>query len=280
MKNFYKRICALSVVTFIVTSLFALDFSPAEEKMVEDIFSFRLSLRSCKDEDESIGKINDYCLNIKDKIESFSQEAQITCRNLLASSKYNCEYSKDMKSPNMEKILRPSFEEIINYMELQPSKNFNPWFVLSSADVINSMMQFLPQTDSIKYGLQEKKDYAKVIEENPNLSYAYTLSGWWYYYAPAVGGGSKSKAKTFFFDALKNASSDYDRFYSNINYGQFLFEEKKFEECEKYMKEADSVLEGTSYVSFIKKINDLGYSLFDYNMNSRRVKINEKLNGK
>ena len=109
------------------------------------------------------------------------------------------------------------------------------------------------------------------------MSFAYTLSGWWYYYAPAVGGGSKKLSKDFFIAALKHAKSGYDKFYGNINLAQFYFEEKNTAECDRLMDEAEKILSGTRYVKFLRRINALGYSLFDYNMNSRRDKINRKL---
>ena len=210
-------------------------------------------------------------------MKTFSEEAQITCTNMLSTAQYNCEYAKDMKSPNMEKILRPQYEKIMKFTRTNDADDPNPWFILTSADILNSMMQFLPQSESIKIGLQEKKDYADVIKKNPTMSFAYTLSGWWYYYAPAIGGGSKKLSRDFFISALKYAKSDYDKFYGNINLAQFYFEEKNTAECERLMEEAEKILSGTRSVKFLKSINAIGYSLFDSNMNSRRDKINRKL---
>ena len=252
-------------------------FGPEENALIQKIFDFRLRLRTLDTEDECIEKIIEYRNSLSDEMKTFSEEAQITCTNMLSTAQYNCEYAKDMKSPNMEKILRPQYEKIIQFTRADKAADPNPWFILTSADILNSMMQFLPQSESIKIGLQEKKDYADVIKKNPTMSFAYTLSGWWYYYAPAIGGGSKKLSKDFFISALKYAKSDYDKFYGNINLAQFYFEEKNTAECEKLMEEAEKILSGTRYVQFLKSINAIGYSLFDYNMNSRRDKINQKL---
>lgn len=252
-------------------------FGPEENALIQKIFDFRLRLRTLDTEDECIEKIIEYRNSLSDEMKTFSEEAQITCTNMLSTAQYNCEYAKDMKSPNMEKILRPQYEKIIQFTRADKAADPNPWFILTSADILNSMMQFLPQSESIKIGLQEKKDYAAVIKKNPTMSFAYTLSGWWYYYAPAIGGGSKKLSKDFFISALKYAKSDYDKFYGNINLAQFYFEEKNTAECEKLMEEAEKILSGTRYVQFLKSINAIGYSLFDYNMNSRRDKINQKL---
>ncbi len=109
------------------------------------------------------------------------------------------------------------------------------------------------------------------------MSFALTLSAWWYYYAPTVGGGSEAKAKEFFELAQKNAVSDYDKYYSCINLAQFYFEKKDSGLCDKYMEEAEKILPETRYVKLLRRINKIGYSLFDYNMNSRREKIDKKL---
>ena len=203
-------------------------FGPEENALIQKIFDFRLRLRTLDTEDECIEKIIEYRNSLSDEMKTFSEEAQITCTNMLSTAQYNCEYAKDMKSPNMEKILRPQYEKIIQFTRADKAADPNPWFILTSADILNSMMQFLPQSD-------------------------------------------------FFISALKYAKSDYDKFYGNINLAQFYFEEKNTAECEKLMEEAEKILSGTRYVQFLKSINAIGYSLFDYNMNSRRDKINQKL---
>ena len=275
-----KKSVIKTAVLFSVLVLFqapAKAFGPEENALIQKIFDFRLRLRTLDTEDECIEKIIEYRNSLSDEMKTFSEEAQITCTNMLSTAQYNCEYAKDMKSPNMEKILHPQYEKIIQFTRANEGTDLNPWFILTSADVLNSMMQFLPQSESIKIGLQEKKDYADVIKKNQTMSFAYTLSGWWYYYAPAIGGGSKKLSKDFFISALKYAKSNYDKFYGNINLAQFYFEEKNTAECEKLMEEAEKILSGTRYVQFLKSINAIGYSLFDYNMNSRRDKINQKL---
>lgn len=275
-KFLFSLICIFSVF---LSGISAKDFSNSENEMVQEIFAFRLSLRSLPDADSCIKKIHEFKNQNAEKLFSFSEEARLTCENMLASAENSCEYEKDMHSPNMEKILRPQYEKTAKYIEGKSTENLNPYFILASADLTNSMMQFLPRSASIKIGLQEKKDYALVVEKNPKMSFALTLSGWWYYYAPAVGGGSASKAFEFFKSAMENAASDYDKYYGNINLAQIYFEKKNFDLCEKYLSDAEKILAGTRYVAFIRKINKAGYSIFDYNMNSRREKIDKKVTG-
>ncbi len=271
-----RKIPVFLLAALVSLSAFSAEFTDIENDMIQKIFDFRLHLRSLPDADSCILAIHEYKAQSLEAISSFSEEARLTCENMLATAEYNCEYEKDMHSPNMKKILSPQYERIAKYAEKKTAEELNPYFVLTSADITNSMMQFLPRSSSITLGLQEKKDYAAVVEKNPTMSFALTLSGWWYYYAPAVGGGSDSKALGFFKAAQENAVSDYDKYYTNINLAQFYFEKNKKELCEKYMAQAEEVLQGTRYISFLRNINTLGYSLFDYNMNSRREKIDRK----
>ncbi len=258
-------------------SLPAVDFTDKENELIARVLEFRVNLRSLDSADSCIQKITEYKAELFSEIGSLSQEAQIVLNNMLATAQYNCEYEKDMHSPLMEGILRPQYEKIIEYSKDKTAEELNPWFVLTSADVTNSMMQFLPRSASITVGLQEKKDYAVVVKNNQQMSFALTLSGWWYYYAPAVGGGSFSKAGDFFTNAQKYAVSNYDKYYCNINLAQFYFEQKDTEKCDFYMAEAEKILPETRYCKLLKAMNKIGYSLFDYNMNSRREKIDKKL---
>jgi hypothetical protein len=274
MKRHLLTVLALSALAF---NSFAADFSAEENAMIQDVLKFRVNLRTLSDADSCIKKIEEYKAQQAELFATACEEAQIVLNNMLATAHYNCEYEKDMHSPLMEGLLRPQYEKLTAYAEGKTAEELNPWFVLTSADITNSMMQFLPRSASITVGLQEKKDYAVVVKNNPEMPFALTLSGWWYYYAPGVGGGSVSKAGDFFKDAQKYAETAYDRYYCNINLAQFYFEQKDQQKCDFYMAEAEKILPGTRYCSLLKSMNRIGYSLFDYNMNSRREKIDRKL---
>jgi len=142
-----KKSVIKTAVLFSVLVLFqapAKAFGPEENALIQKIFDFRLRLRTLDTEDECIEKIIEYRNSLSDEMKTFSEEAQITCTNMLSTAQYNCEYAKDMKSPNMEKILRPQYEKITQFTRANKGTDLNPWFILTSADVLNSMMQFLP----------------------------------------------------------------------------------------------------------------------------------------
>lgn len=264
---------ALAVISFAP----AAEFTTAENQFVQELLAFRLSLRTYATDDEVIAAVQTYRSAHSEQIAAFGEEAQIAAHNMLATAEYNAYYAKDMHAPEMEGILRPQYERLTAYAAAHPIEKQNPWFTLTSADIINAMMQFLKQKDAINLGLQEKKDYAVVVEKAPKMAFAHMLSGFWYYYAPAIGGGSKKKARQFFSDALTYAANDYERYYGNINLSQMQFEDKNKTEAARFLDEAEKILPATRYVAFIRKINALGYSLFDYNMNSTRQKLDERL---
>lgn len=267
-----------AIITFLsISFLPAAEFTQEENQAIQDTLSFRLSLRSYSTNDEVIEKVRSYRQEKLSSIENFSEEARLVCLNMLATAEYNAFYAKDMQAPEMEGILRPQYEKIREFQEKTPAEEQNPWFVFTSADIINSMMQFLKQGEAISLGLKEKKEYAIALATQPEHAFGNMLSGYWYYYAPGIGGGSKKKARLFFANALEYAANDYERFYGNINLSQMNFEDKNKEEAARLLDEAEKILPGTRHVAFIRKINEMGYSAFDYNQNSTRKKLDERL---
>jgi len=130
-----KKSVIKTAVLFSVLVLFqasAKAFGPEENALIQKIFDFRLRLRTLDTEDECIEKIIEYRNSLSDEMKTFSEEAQITCTNMLSTAQYNCEYAKDMKSPNMEKILRPQYEKIIQFTRADKAADPNPWFILTS----------------------------------------------------------------------------------------------------------------------------------------------------
>ena len=276
----YMRIKPLlftALIAFAHTLAPAADFTDAENQLVQEILAFRLSLRTCATDDEALGQVRAYREKSTERISALGEEARLVCTSMLTTAEYNVLYAKDSHSPGMEELLRPQYEKNTAFAERTPVPQQNPWFTLTAADITNSMMQFLKQKLAIKLGIQEKKDYAAVLEKAPQMAMAHMFSGYWYYYAPGIGGGSKSKARQFFSDAHKYAANDFERYYSAINLSQMNFEDKEKAETTRLLDEADKVLPGTRYVAFIRKINSLGYSLFDYNMNTTREKLDARL---
>ncbi len=272
-----KSLLVALCLCLFVSKISGMDFSEQENAFLEELLQFRLTLRSYDTDDQVIEKVREFKSEKINQISTFSDEAQLVFTNMLATAEYNGFYAKDMHAPEMEGILRPQYEKIIAFRENVPVEEQNPWFVFTSADIINSMMQFLKQGEAISLGLKEKKEYAIALTAQPEHAFGNMLSGYWYYYAPGIGGGSKKKARLFFANALEYAANDYERFYGNINLSQMNFEDKNKEEAARLLDEAEKILPGTRHVAFIRKINEMGYSAFDYNQNSTRKKLDERL---
>ena len=174
-----KKFFSLLFTSLFVFSAFAADFNEKEKSMIQQILSFRLSLRSLPDSESCISSVQEYRKAHQAEISALGEEAAIVCFNMLATAEYNGAYEKDMHDSRMEGILRPQYEKVTAFRKDKSAEELNPWFIMTAADVTNSMMQFLKQSDAISLGLQEKKDYALVIEKNPQMSFALTLSAFW-----------------------------------------------------------------------------------------------------
>lgn len=262
---------------FLFSGLMIFALSPAEDEYIQKILSFRLSLRTYASADEAIEKIHEFEESQREEIGRLGEEARLVSENMLRTAEYNCEYEKDVKSKKLEKILRATFEKILAHNESHKKEGLSDIFIISSADIINSMVQFLPMSEAMKLGLQEKKDYDAVLEKNPEMSLALINSALWYYFAPSFAGGSTKKAEGLFRNAVKYASNDYEKYYSAIYLSQFLFEQKDFSNAGVYLSDAEKILPGARYVPFIRKINSLGFSLYDFNDNRKREKVQKAM---
>lgn len=259
---------------------FSADFSEYEKEILSQVLDCRLKTRTFKTEAEAIASVKEFHKKILDaSVQSkLSDEARITMDNMLVLEVYNYMYAENPKSEELGPFITAQYEKIQAFEETKDTENLNPWYVLSSGDLINSTMQFLPQKMAIKLGLKEKKDYDRVVQENETLGLGWINTALWYYFAPPIGGGNKDKAGRYFDNAVKNASSGYEKFYANIYLSQYKFEAQDKEAAEKYLSEADSVLPGNVYIPFIRRMNDTGYSLLFYSNNRERVdaRMNKK----
>ncbi len=252
-------------------------YTGSEYALIQDVLSKRIELRKTSDIGQALSKVDSFLSSVHSgsAYGSASREVKIVVDNFLVYSKYNILYERNDKDAALKDLVVKQYRVVEAYREENKKAVFNPWFYLSSGDIVNSCMQFLSRGEAIKVGLQEKSDYDSLIKSNPRMSCALINAGLWYYFAPGIGGGSKSKAKDYFLKASQNASTSYERYYANIYLSQCLFEGKKSEDCEKYLAMADAAAPGTSYVTFIKKLNASGYSLFDYISN--KAKLDAKL---
>lgn len=275
-----KQIITFAAFFSAVQMGFCGEFTESEKQMINGVMEFRFKTRSFSSADEAISETKKYHESLlEEDIQSqLGDEAKLVVDNLLVLQQYDYIYEKDADSPELEPFIVAQYEKIAAWNETHDVKSSNPYYILSSGDLINSTMRFLQQSQAIKLGLQEKKDYDYVVEAYPDLSFGFINTALWYYFAPAIGGGSTAKASRYFQRAVECAQNSYEKFYSCVYYSQFLYEKDDAEGCEKYLSEAEKMLPGSRYLSLIRRMNKIGYSVLDYSNN--RQKIDAKLEKK
>lgn len=273
-----KKCLFLGAVFFSVfIPVFADKFTSFDDSIINQVMDFRFNARSYESPDRVIKETKAFHKQMLEPEiqQQLSSEAKITVENILNLVEYSAMYEKDPQNPELKPFILHQYKLIEEWNNCHPAEQANPYYTLTAGDVINSSMQFLPQTQAIKLGLEEKKNYNFVIEQNPDFSFGYINTALWYYYAPAIGGGSSATAKEYLEKAVNCAKSLYEKFYSNIYLSQFFFEKKDMNLCEKYLSEAEKLLPSNRYTAFIRKINKINYSILFYNSN--REKVDTKL---
>ena len=273
-----KRFVLSALILFVFsTVIYAADLSASETAVIHKVLDARLQTRLYSDVDDAISFMKSYRKSIESDAayKACGEEAKLVVQNMLAIELYSYMYQKDMKSAELKPFILDQYEKIDSFQTKNSDKSFSPWFYFSSGDVINSSMQFIPQSTAIKLGLKEKDEYDNAVKANPKISFGYINKGLWYYFAPGIGGGSKTVGRDDFKNAVQNAACDYEKFYARIYYSQALYDEGKKSECAVLLNECESILPKNVYTPFIKKLNVNGYSLLDYVIN--REKIEKKL---
>ena len=276
--NFIKSKSIVFILFTLFSSLsFADDFSAYEMDIINQIQEFRFTTRALPSAQAAIDAIADYrkTLLTDDVRSKLSKEAELTADNLLVLEQYNYMYEKEMKSPDLEPFIKPQYEKIAAWDAEHPFDKANPYYILSSGDLTNSTMQFLPQGKAISLGVQEKKNYDMVVAKYPQLAFGLINAALWYYFAPPIGGGSMTKARDYFSRAAECAANNYEKFYAYVYYSQFLYENNDAEGCEKYLKMAEELSPSNRWTPFIRKMNKKSYSVLDYSNN--RDKIEKKI---
>lgn len=241
-------------------------YTSDENALIQDVLSKRIELRKAGDLDSAIAMVDKSIdsVHATSSYKNAQREVKIVVDNLLGCAKYNCLFEKNQKDPMVKTVIMKRFDESDGFRNENKKANLNPWFYLSHSEVVNSSMQFLSRTKAISYGLQEKDDLDSVVKANPKMSFALISAGLWYYFAPGIGGGSKKKAANYFLQAVQNASNSYEKYYANLYYSQCCFDNKNYADSKKHLSNADSIFPGKRQIEYIKKLNDAGYSYFDY----------------
>ena len=278
MKNFKRTFCIFLSVFAVVFNLTAqTPLTEQEIGLINKVMDLRARTRLCKNQYEAIKYVDEITEMLKDEplLADKNKEISVIIDNFLAQERYIYMYETTMSMNELKEFIVPQYDRTESWRATLKKQELSPWLYLSSGDVVNSALQFLPQTYAIKYGLKEKAEYDSVVEKYPKLAFGLINSALWYYFAPAIGGGSNTTALDYFKRAVECAENDYEKFYSRIFYSQMLYESGQKEECTALLKECDAILEGNIYTESVRFLNDNGFSLLFYTNN--RDKVEKKI---
>ncbi|MCR5699557.1 MAG: hypothetical protein K6G52_07940 [Treponemataceae bacterium] len=205
--------------------------------------------------------------------ENIGEETRIIVENILAQEKYNNIYADFPKSKELKPLITDRYSKTKDFLDKNKelSSDISKYFYVVAGDVLSSSLQFLPLSKAMNEGLQIKVYYEKALELDPNFSYCLANYGQWLYHAPGFAGGSKKTALECFHKASENAKTPFEIYYANFLVSQTEFENKNYEEASAALEKSLSAREGNVYMTFIKRINDLGYSIFYYIPNREKV---------
>lgn len=223
----------------------------------------------------NMGKYSDYkdCLS---GIENFYQKNVVPAKNDLSKQEitildnlYHTEkagYYKlgtDADKAKSEKDLLAQLNANSAFIS-KNLKDYNPWLLVTSANVIGCYMFYHPVKVALKYGMIQKDYYEACYSQAPDFAYGTTHLAQWYFFAPGMYGGSKKKAEELFLKAIKTSATNPERYFTNVFISQFYYEINKKDLCTQYLNKAETYMPGSEYIKRIRKMNSDGYTLFHY----------------
>lgn len=260
-------------LSFFAPRTFALDFSEYENSVLQEVFRVRLEARKFSSNSESLKFVRKSRAKILSEsvLEKISDEAKITFENFFVWEEFHFLWEENPDDDAAWKLLENQSVNNVVWSLTHPDKTWNDWYYLSAIELSNSYMPKLKFSDVVKIGLEEKKFYDSLIENKSANCTTYFNAALWYHFAPAIGGGSDSKAEKYFSEALKKASTDYEKFFANFYFSQFEFDRGETALFEKYFSAAEEILPESGFLEFTRKLNKAGFSYLEYTKNREKV---------
>lgn len=260
-------------LSFFAPRTFALDFSEYENSVLQEVFRVRLEARKFSSNSESLKFVRKSRAKILSEsvLEKISDEAKITFENFFVWEEFHFLWEENPDDDAAWKLLENQSVNNVVWSLTHPDKTWNDWYYLSAIELSNSYMPKLKFSDVVKIGLEEKKFYDSLIENKSANCTTYFNAALWYHFAPAIGGGSDSKAEKYFSEALKKASTDYEKFFANFYFSQFEFDRGETALFEKYFSAAEKILPESGFLEFTRKLNKAGFSYLEYTKNREKV---------
>lgn len=261
------------------TNFFAGEFSAYEKSLLAEIYDMRAESRKQKDYLASQAFLEEYHNKIRgQEIQSkISAEAKLTFDNLLTLERWQYLWETDPEMDVLKNMIWAQYEKIVDWNAAHPFSEQNAYLKLSSFDLINSTMQYMPRGQMIKLGFQEKKVYDELLVSDPDNCIVCLNAGLFYYNISEVISGAKAKARGIYERAVAIASNNYEKYFANIFIAQMQLEEKDMEAYNKSIAAAEAAIPGTPYMEFVKAVNAKGCTLYEYALHP--IKIKQKVFG-
>lgn len=249
------------------------ELSAAGKKVIDSFFDLRMKLSTIGETEILLEYIDRFSEDNRDSILMLNAEELLVLDNFIVMEKYNYLYQKPGQDIVQHKILGDQMAKIEKFRNGRNDSCFSKYFLCTQADITSCYMGFSVK-DIIKYGTKIRPYYEAAISIDGNFCYALMNIGQWYYWAPKIAGGSKSKCREFFERAVSSAKSDSEKYYAWTNYSQILFELDEKNESRKFLEQAMKICPESIFLKDVKKANELGMSIFQYN--KKNSKLNEE----
>ena len=259
--NGMKKIVAIVFGLFFTCGLFAASISTAAQNKIDEFMKLRMDITACSSQQEALAKVDAFEKQYEGGKSSFNQEENLIIENFIILEKYNSLSKTGTSTTTLRNMMKTRKETLEAYFKTNPRKQANKWLVCTYGDVLSCFMAF-SVGDVLKCGLTVKDCYDSVIKEDPNFSYGLTNAAQWYYWAPGINGGSKKKAGQYFERAVSGARNNAEKFFAEIFYSQYLFENKQADQCAVHLNKAGALCPSSKTVPEVKAQNAAGKSMF------------------
>lgn len=244
-----------------------------EQKLFE-FTTLKIQLKSVDDK-EALAQIEDLRKSTLAELPSHAKDFEQE-RTILESVYFMESYEHLITPENrasLRKIMKTHMNENIACMNARAEDKKSPWLYFVTGDVTAYYM-----TRSISatlfYGLKIKSWYEKGSEGKNGISGASMSLANWRFYAPPPFGGKK-KALASYENAISQAKTPGELYLAYEFLSQLYFEMKDSKKSAEYLEKAYGLNLGTKELDKVKRCNEAGYSLYQYNRN--RAGIDEKI---
>lgn len=265
MRKWY--IVFLLLIFFGFSAFCSEQISTYTEQKIAEMLTPHVALSVCDDGEKTLQKIILYEEELETVLPSVAvdlAQERLILQSLYLLQKQHYSFDAETRSPELRKQMKAQRKANEDWIDEHESEGVCKWMYLFTGDVTSYyMVRSLPAT--IRYGMRVKHLYEKALDVDAQFSYAHINLGNWLYYAPKIFGGGVNKAAAQYQAALDGARMDKERYVANIDLSQYWFEKKNMQKCAEYLLAAERLFPDNQELALIRKVNNYGKSLFQYN---------------